>query len=336
MGAAVLLAAALLLQAAGSAPYRTVRYRPSAFATLAQARAANSSRRRFPTLATIARSPDRPPPGCAFPISFVHMTKCGGTGMLMTLSLCCNKQMLRWYTPPWEQWGVPVARHMFHGSALEFRHIVGPAIWAKTYSFALVRNPWARHVSQFLYSSTEVCRPRLDDRKRNRLIQKCAEKWLMPQHSKYITMPIEELGPREFRQWVGEQYKAWPPGSPVENRFSVEGDRGLNGMFPTLRKATQWSWIADEHGKLMIKDYFKLENLKEDWPLLQRRICGLRNVSYAAHSKRGRGRCAGRANWCNTTGKLVKRNYREFYDARTKAIIDEIMADDIKYLRYQF
>eukprot|EP01062_Namystynia_karyoxenos_P073587 TRINITY_DN70385_c0_g1_i1.p1 TRINITY_DN70385_c0_g1~~TRINITY_DN70385_c0_g1_i1.p1 ORF type:complete len:316 (+),score=50.38 TRINITY_DN70385_c0_g1_i1:84-1031(+) len=274
---------------------------------------------------------------CAGIIAFVHMPKCGGTGMYMSLTECCKKQMLpenvhRDHQPRRLKLGL--RSMLFHATAHEQRYIAGPSLWAWAYSFALVRNPWARHVSFFFQAATDLCRPRNGVPLRPRTQFVCDTIRLMPAQSVYVTKPEKDLGPTEFQRYVREQFKAWPPGSELEWRFSQIKNRTRGGMFPTLRKATQWSWIADEHGKLMVTEWFRLEELKQNWPRLQRRICGLRSVDYEVHATRGRGNCAGPGRQC--AEPAVQRRYQDFYDARTKAIVAQVMDDDVKHFGYSF
>ena len=36
----------------------------------------------------------------------------------------------------------------------------------------------------------------------------------------------------------------------------------------------------DERGRLLVDEAYRLEDLERRWPELQRRVCGLRNVTY--------------------------------------------------------
>eukprot|EP01062_Namystynia_karyoxenos_P017515 TRINITY_DN16449_c0_g1_i1.p1 TRINITY_DN16449_c0_g1~~TRINITY_DN16449_c0_g1_i1.p1 ORF type:complete len:348 (+),score=17.70 TRINITY_DN16449_c0_g1_i1:79-1122(+) len=303
--------------------------------------ASRSRRSRPPPALPDSSHPSRPPPGCAFPIAFVHTTKCGGTGMLMSLNACCRAQTLKSFAPPRARWPLAIRADFWHATALEQRYIVGPELWRMAYSFALVRNPWARHVSRFMFLATDVCRGSRRSRKAKNnateIKERCTKIWLMPPQSVYVTKPVEELGPVEFRLWVRMQSRAWPPGSRHEYHFSDETDRTRDGLFPTQRRATQWSWLADEHGRLLVDEWFRLEELEKRWPYLQKRICGLRSVSYAVHSQRGRGRCAGYVNATDCPhAAREERPYQYYYDGLSKGIIARVMDDDIRHFRYTF
>jgi len=60
--------------------------------------------------------------------SFIHINKTGGTSIERAL-------------------GMPV----FHKPAVEYRRDIGLERWNRRFSFAIVRNPWDRTVSQFHY-----------------------------------------------------------------------------------------------------------------------------------------------------------------------------------------
>lgn len=66
--------------------------------------------------------------------AFVHVPKCGGTSIEAALGV------------PWK----------IHKTAQEQRRIFGRRAWERVFSFAVVRNPFARVLSDYTYRSTEV------------------------------------------------------------------------------------------------------------------------------------------------------------------------------------
>ena len=90
------------------------------------------------------------------PVGFVHVNKAGGTAMRATLAQHARHQMLEVVAGPagaaakLRSWGT----RFFHASASLQRDAVGTQLWDKTYTFALVRNPWARQVHSSPQSHT--------------------------------------------------------------------------------------------------------------------------------------------------------------------------------------
>eukprot|EP00756_Hemistasia_phaeocysticola_P049329 Hpha_TRINITY_DN23793_c0_g1::TRINITY_DN23793_c0_g1_i1::g.93210::m.93210 len=247
-------------------------------------------------------------------VGFVHVSKAGGTGMLETLGDCCGEWMLRTRTRARLNW--------FHASALRQQETVGRSLWGAAYTFALVRNPWSRQVSNFLFLTQSAC-GRVGRRSRM-----CEARKLPPPRAN------TELTPADFREWVHALHKAYPVGSPSEYLFSTFPHG--NDVHPHF-SASQYSWLIDGSGKLLVNDVFKLEELEDKWPTLQRRICGLSAVPYSTHATRGRGMSAGRiGRESKAPPPSEYSKYRSYYDAATKDIVAEHMRQDITQFEYEF
>eukprot|EP01062_Namystynia_karyoxenos_P067266 TRINITY_DN6116_c0_g1_i2.p1 TRINITY_DN6116_c0_g1~~TRINITY_DN6116_c0_g1_i2.p1 ORF type:complete len:302 (+),score=92.09 TRINITY_DN6116_c0_g1_i2:81-986(+) len=259
---------------------------------------------------------------CHGQVGFVHIPKCGGTGILSSLDSCCNSRLLKKakrVTRPRREWHF----FWFHSTALEQRTVVGPEVWDRAYTFALVRNPWDRQLSRFFFRAGKVC---VGEKLKQRFCQ---------EHRFHAGK--QELGPQDFQQWVRILHKSYPLGSPKERfwsvnpRLNINADSGYHG-------AAQWYWITDPSGKLLVKGVIKLEELEQHWPRLQSSICGLQAVSYAQHSAHGRGLCAGSNGCPEGAGSSVKQPKRrqDYYDNETRDIVAEHMQLDIDNLNYTF
>jgi hypothetical protein len=64
-----------------------------------------------------------------------------------------------------------------------------------------------------------------------------------------------------FHEYTRDLYNEYPPGSKKGYLFGGWGHG--NEEFKTMN-ATQTSWMVDEHGKRVVKNVFKLENLSRD------------------------------------------------------------------------
>eukprot|EP01062_Namystynia_karyoxenos_P067267 TRINITY_DN6116_c0_g3_i1.p1 TRINITY_DN6116_c0_g3~~TRINITY_DN6116_c0_g3_i1.p1 ORF type:complete len:331 (+),score=53.99 TRINITY_DN6116_c0_g3_i1:77-994(+) len=261
---------------------------------------------------------------CSTRFGFVHIPKCGGTGILTSLSSCCRS---RWLKRVKLVTGLPRSPSWFwfHSTAFEQRTVVGSKAWDRAYTFALVRNPWDKQISSFFYHVKRICIGR-------KLKQPECESW-RPYSSK------QNLGAREFQQWVRDLYKRYPPGSPNEYvwtallNFNMNFDRRYSG-------AAQWYWITDPTGNILVDDVIKLEHLEQNWPLLQSRICGLRAISYRQHSARGRGLCAGGPGCPKGVtpdpAQRPPKHRQDYYDEGTRDMIARVMKLDIDNFNYTF
>lgn len=71
---------------------------------------------------------------------FIHVYKCGGTSVRTALMKYNSAALISKY-------GLSQ-----HASAREVRDKLGPVEWSRYVSFAVIRNPWDRHVSRYYYN----------------------------------------------------------------------------------------------------------------------------------------------------------------------------------------
>eukprot|EP01062_Namystynia_karyoxenos_P082267 TRINITY_DN9232_c2_g1_i1.p1 TRINITY_DN9232_c2_g1~~TRINITY_DN9232_c2_g1_i1.p1 ORF type:complete len:302 (+),score=47.10 TRINITY_DN9232_c2_g1_i1:112-1017(+) len=296
--------------------------RMAAVAALTQGACATAGR--MPRLAGTAAAGEQ----CAEHVGFIHLSKCGGTGMLVTLEDCCGLQRLQRVKqvaspprPPYSFW--------FHSSALEQRAVVGASIWNKAYTFALVRNPWDRQLSRFWFHAEKACLgTRMDT------YNACKH------HKFHRDIAPADLGPREFQTWVRILHEHYPPGCGRREQYWVNSRSDFVNEQWEYFGAAQWYWLTDPQGRVLVNDWYKLEELESNWHRLQQRVCGLAGTTYKMHSLRGRGVCSG-IHGC-PEGETEKdslhppRRRQDFYDNETRWILETHMKLDVDNLKYSF
>eukprot|EP01062_Namystynia_karyoxenos_P067270 TRINITY_DN6116_c0_g4_i1.p1 TRINITY_DN6116_c0_g4~~TRINITY_DN6116_c0_g4_i1.p1 ORF type:complete len:354 (+),score=75.06 TRINITY_DN6116_c0_g4_i1:84-1064(+) len=255
---------------------------------------------------------------------FIHIPKCGGTGMLESLNSCCLSQSLKnakILTSLPRGWSY----FWFHSSAFEQRRVVGDTVWNRAYTFAIVRNPWDKQISRFFFRAEKYCTGSAMDRKGCEAHRFHRDK--------------TELGPQEFQHWVHFMYESYPPGSPQSVLWTAAQRFKLN-FGSDYRGAAQWYWITDPRGRILVDDVYKLEQMEQNWPRLQSHICGLRTISYAEHKSHGRGLCAdGRGCPEGVTAAAAKappRRRQDYYDNATRDIVHTVFKLDVDNFKYSF
>eukprot|EP01062_Namystynia_karyoxenos_P082263 TRINITY_DN9232_c0_g1_i3.p1 TRINITY_DN9232_c0_g1~~TRINITY_DN9232_c0_g1_i3.p1 ORF type:complete len:318 (+),score=77.58 TRINITY_DN9232_c0_g1_i3:73-1026(+) len=308
----------------------------AALALLPQAAAPDGGARKGGALAVSGDTPG-PSAKCSQRIGFVHISKCGGTGMLATLDECCPDQLKNTEKdqlaskPPRDP-----RTFWFHSSALEQMTVVGKAVWEAAYTFVFVRNPWDRQLSRYLFRADKSCKGPQKMQKRDCELDALS----------YMGASSDALTPRHFQRWVSLLERNYPMGSgPLEQMFGIMR-RDMINLKTSHYGAAQWYWISDEQGKQLVDDIYKLEELEQNWPKLQRKVCGLSEVSWAEHSMRGRGPCAGKTG-CSKK-QLVhmaaavsaphppRRRRQDWYNNETQEIIARHMHLDVVNLGYSF
>ena len=257
---------------------------------------------------------------CNTPIGFVHVNKAGGTSMLQTLRAHVRERMLQSHEhgptgkencpdgscPPSTTTRGPRSRgiHWFHASAYRQQQFVSPSAWDRTFTFALVRNPWARQVSMFYYLLTEgMC---------SRSSEACVKR-LFPQAGDWVKHDAAR-GVEEFRSWMARLNATYPPGHKKEY---LVGSMGHGNEKDSWFNASQISWLIDSRGKFLVNVVIRLEDLDHVWDRLRQELCApdmeilRRNPSQHAH-------------------------YSLYFDSGTKAILDAYMQADIRHFGYKF
>eukprot|EP00536_Pseudo-nitzschia_multiseries_P009753 jgi/Psemu1/288658/fgenesh1_pg.282_\ len=236
------------------------------------------------------------------PFLFVHINKTGGTSLISMFSERCGE----------EYWGGQWLdsdggfHRAFHSTAHAYIEKYGREAWDNAYTFTVVRHPLARQVSNFFFLASMGCE------KRN---SKCEER-LIP------TLDLDSMSDEEkieaFHEWIVKLYNAFPPGSPEHYRFGAAGHG--NEVYDTFG-ATQTSWNVDANGDMVVKHFFKLEELSKDISELADNIPCLKNGPLNMAKE-------------NKTSKYP--NFMLFAkDEQTKNIINEVFADDFRNFGYK-
>ncbi len=79
-----------------------------------------------------------------------------------------------------------------------------------------------------------------------------------------------------------------------------------------------WSDLTDEKGKVLVDEIYRLENIEKD--IIS--ICDhlqIKPINYSHINKSNR-----------------QKEYRQYYDQETKALVEKLFADDLHYLNYTF
>ncbi|KAL1504932.1 hypothetical protein AB1Y20_008699 [Prymnesium parvum] len=272
----------------------------------------NSRPRPPPLLRLPPRAGCEPNASAYTTVAFVHINKAGGTAMRAILYKHSSHQLLELVVPEAAARMRQLRSRFFHASASLQREAFGLQRWRASFTFALVRNPWARQVSMFhfLLSEASCVRP-IGVRPAHCELRK------LPAAGAWLKIPAEAT--RKFRAWVRDLYAAFPPGHKDAHLF---GARSHGNERDPWYNASQISWLIDGEGKLLVDRVIKLEELEAQWPLLQREICGLANVPYADNGLRRNPSSHG--------------HYSEYFDDDTRRIVAEYMAADILYFGYAF
>lgn len=95
-------------------------------------------------------------------------------------------------------------------------------------------------------------------------------------------------------------------------------DEASRKHFPVDHFCNQSEWLLDTNGQLMVDFVCRFENLKHDLAAVEKNI-GLQFMEYLPHHNRS-----------------VHEHYSEYYDERSRIIIENHFSQDIKLFGYKF
>lgn len=195
------------------------------------------------------REPNRERDARDIPFFFVHINKTGGTSLIRMFEEHCSADEYvreRWVTD------AGVKHRSFHGTAHSYIARHGRRAWDHAFSFAVVRHPLARQVSNFFFLAANCAK-----REKN-----CGGERMIPKGLGPDTTATEQEKIAAFHDWMETLYGAYPPGGPGHHLLGSKGHG--NEEYPTMN-ATQTSWLVDETGQdIVVKEVFRLENLSGD------------------------------------------------------------------------
>jgi len=207
----------------------------------------------------------------------------------------------------------------FHSTAVSYIDHYGKDTWNTAYTFAVVRHPLARQVSNYFFLAgrcNQMMRqnPACEERKIQQRVR----------GSKMNELTDEEKIDA-FHEWIQDLYKSFPPTSSDNYLF---GSRGHGNEEMLSFNSTQTSWVVDENDKISVDKIFHLESLDENMHKLIKAIPCLQNSQKEKENKVV-------MEHTNETPKYP--DYKLFAkNKRTNQIMKEVFAVDYKNFGYEF
>ena len=249
-------------------------------------------------------------------VFFVHVNKAGGTSMFNMLKDRCPDQF------EIEHWGTNPKQRSFHATAHALIDRHGRDAWNNSYTFALVRHPLARVVSNYWF-----------------LVNQCKTKSRSACTERNVPVGLNATALSEdekiasFHAYFHKLYEQYPPGSDDHYLFGSKGHG--NEKFPTLN-ATQTSWMVDADGAFAVGHVYQLERLGTHLETLGRDLpClledGDNDKTNPGHARRKLVAMAKK----NVTPKYP--NYKLFgRNERTNRILREVFSVDYENFGYDY
>mmetsp|Transcript_9566 Transcript_9566/g.14003 ORF Transcript_9566/g.14003 Transcript_9566/m.14003 type:complete len:380 (+) Transcript_9566:1-1140(+) len=180
-------------------------------------------------------------------ILFVHINKAGGSSMIQMLQKHCSDCCYQ--SAKWKDDDDGVLHRTFHLTA--HAHIVhyGRSVWNDAVTFAIVRHPLARQVSNFFFllHQSEITKRPQRNTNNDRLI---------PTDGSVTSESPDEVKIRAFHEWIANLYEAYP------NGHYLFGSKGHGNEVYLTFNATQTSWLVDETGQaIVVERVIQLEEL---------------------------------------------------------------------------
>ena len=205
-------------------------------------------------------------PETAPQILFVHINKTGGTSIIRQLSSKCKYR--HGYMS--ERWMDKIRHRSFHATADSYIRHHGREVWDSAYTFAVVRHPLARQVSNFFFLLNQC-------KKRN--FNNCEKRHILKKYD-YAQSDEEKIG--AFHDWMWRASQAFPRGSPDQYLLGSLGHG--NEEYQTFN-STQTSWLVDQNGDIVVKNIFHLENIDDDMITLAEAIPCLKDTADSGEEK---------------------------------------------------
>ena len=158
-------------------------------------------------------------------VMYVHVNKAGGTSIISALraSPCVYDGSSR----------------NFHASAHRQRGSVGGRRWRNAFTFATVRNPWERQLSNWKF-----------------LMRRCSQKRTVRCERRFIP-ETPTLDVAIFHQWIRKLDSSYPVGARDEYLFSSYAHNNDEDSF---FNSTQASWLVDREGTVLVDHLYRLDD----------------------------------------------------------------------------
>ena len=239
-------------------------------------------------------------------VIFVGINKTGSSSALTALNeaLYDHDVPEMWRKIPYHP-RVRVRQDIRHAQAWFYRHVLGEEEYNRSYVFSVVRNPFDKVVSTFVFR----CRS-----------PKQVEKW------------------RQQRKWFIDHGLLEPTDSPEKSLFLLfvkslgEGQQGIHPAWKNISEKfgmsdisktfnNQLDGLTDLAGNLMVNDVFRLEDFPGEWSRVQSIIKEKtgKEVAGLPHENKSR-----------------REQYRDYYDEEAYEIVSALFKDDIDTFNYTF
>ena len=260
---------------------------------------------------------------------FVHINKCGGSSMINMFNKHCHGQ---WKN---EKWSSPAMLRTFHCTAECWIDHWGEKAWNEKYSFAIVRHPLARAVSNFFFligqcteKRSKICKERAIDTHYN--------------GTNINHLDDDELKIKLFHSWVEKAYKLFPPWSRNHHLF---GSHAHNNDVYSSFNATMSSWMVNADGEIVVDEVYRLEEmasggmdkLSTKIPCLKNAATAERFLAEQQHGEENIDRQKQRVQLPTKNRSVPYPDYKRFAgNSRTKEIFLEVFAADFHNFGYKW
>ena len=199
---------------------------------------------------------------------FVHIPKAGGTSVenLLWPNASSRTESDLWMgfvRPFYNKYQTGGLQHLL---AKQIQYEIGNTIFSEYYKFAIVRNPWSKSVSQFVYMS-------MREDLRNFINMKPNTTFI-----EYLNLILK----KDHVQWK-----------------------------------SQVDFILDHNGEILIDDFYKLEEIKDNFSKLSEKTGA--NFSLLPHANKGK-----------------YYSFKDYYDKESIELVSEIYKNDINFFKYTY
>ena len=207
-------------------------------------------------------------------------------------------------------------KHLQHLNAQEYKQILGEEDFENRFKFAIVKNPWAILVSQYLSHVRKTPELRVGKGAQN---------------------------PKMFHRWVAGEYAFRPfdkdyfdnllcprhDNTRSKLYIGYEGNQvdGARCLHHRSTYNSQLSWLTDKDGKLAVDFIGRFENLNEDFRTILNKINDIHPLPKETGGNWD-------LPWINS--RSVGHDYKWYYNDETIEIVREHYREDIEAFGYEY